>query len=205
MVVTRRNILIPQGKDILRDTVNGGTMGLAVTLKKLLIGRAFTTERGRIKLFGQMDWVLFVARATALNFQSIAEKNGEEYLYQLGYEGGKDAAREMIKHMGIKPKGGWATQRAVLSMLDFIGFGRAEFVRSEIKPDGHHHIIIHVKDNPVIEHARNLFGSKSKVCNWYMGVYAAHGEMDLGIRNPRLKENRCLCKGDPYCEWESKQ
>lgn len=177
---------------------------MATVLKKMLIGRAFTTERGRIKLFGQMDWVMFAAEATALNWQSIAEKNGEEYLYQLGYEGGKAASEEMIKYMGLKPKGGWATQQAIITMLDFLGFGKTEFVLSKIKPGGHHHIIIHVKDNPVIEHAKRLFGSKSRVCNWYMGIYAAHGEMDLGVKNPRLKENRCICKGAPYCEWESR-
>ena len=179
-------------------------MELARSLKKLLIGRAFSTERGRIKLFGQMDWIMLSARATALNFQSIAEKNGEEYLYQLGYEGGIDAAKEMIKHMKIKPKGGWATQQAIITMLDFLGFGKTEFVLAKIRDGGHHHIIIHVKDNPVIEHARNLYGSKSKVCQWYMGIYAAHGEMDLGIKHAKLKENRCITKGAPYCEWESK-
>lgn len=178
-------------------------MGISLILKKLLTGRAFETERGRIKLFGRMDWVMFAAGATALNFQSIAEKNGEKYLYQLGYEGGKHASKEMIKYMGLKPKGGWATQQAIIALMDFIGFGKVKIIRAKKQHDGHHHIIIHVTDNPVIEHARNLFGSKSKVCNWYMGIYAAHGEMDLGISHPGFRENRCICKGAPYCEWES--
>jgi predicted hydrocarbon binding protein len=179
-------------------------MGIAVTLKKLLIGRAFETERGRIKLFGKMNWTLVPARALAKNFQSIAEKSGEEFLYYLGYEAGHDAAKEMIKFMGLVPKSGWTAQNAILALLEFIGFGRTRFITSKLEKDGQHHFVLHVYDNPVIEHANKLFGPKSKVCNWFMGVYAAHGEMEMGIKNSHVKENKCLCKGAPYCEWETK-
>lgn len=179
-------------------------MTLTGTLKKMLIGRAFTTERGRIKMFGRMDWVLFAAKATAEMFQNIAEKNGTEYLYKLGYDGGKSASEEMIKYMGLKMKGGWITQKAIVEVLDFLGFGRPEFVLSKVEKDGHHHIIIHVHDNPIIEQGAKLFGKNSKVCQWYMGVYAAHGEMDLGVKNVKLKENNCIKDGHPFCEWESK-
>ncbi len=179
-------------------------MPLANILKKLLVGRAFGTERGRIKLFGQMDWTLYPSRAMAINFQQVAEKNGAEFLYKMGYDAGHSAAEEIIKYMHLKPHGGWATQEAVISLLDFIGFGKTEFVVAKIKPDGHHHIVLHVKDNPVIEHARKLFGKKSMVCNWFMGVYAAHGEMELGVKHPKIIEKKCLCKGSPYCEWESR-
>ncbi len=68
----------------------------------------------------------------------------------------------------------------------------------------HHHIIVHVRDNPVIEHGARMFGAKSMVCKWFMGVYAAHGEMELGVGHVRLKENKCIRLGAPYCEWETK-
>jgi hypothetical protein len=179
-------------------------MALAWILKKLLFGKAFTTEKGRIKLFGRMDWTLFPSRALALNLQAIGEKLGEEFVYKLGYQAGKDAAEEMVKYMGLKPRGGWVTQKVVISILDFIGFGRPDFVRAEIKEDGHHHIIVHVRDNPVIEHGARMFGAKSMVCKWFMGVYAAHGEMELGVNHVKLKENKCIRLGNPYCEWETK-
>lgn len=178
-------------------------MALAGILKKLVFGRAFTTERGRIKLFTRMDWTLFPSRALALNLQTVGEKLGEKFLYKLGYQAGKDAAKEMVRYMGLKPKGGWITQKAVISMLEFIGFGKSEFVRAKILND-HHHIIVHVRDNPVIEHGARMFGAKSIVCKWFMGVYAAHGEMELGVSHVRLKENKCIRLGAPYCEWETK-
>jgi len=176
---------------------------LAGILKKFLLGRLFTTERGRIKLFRRMDWTLFPSRALALNLQTIGEKLGEEFVYELGYQAGKEAAKEMIKYMGLRPKGGWVTQKAVIALLDFIGFGKLEFLRAQVK-DGHHHIIIHVRDNPVIEHGAMMFGAKSVACKWFMGVYAAHGEMELGLKHARFKENACIRLGAPYCEWETK-
>ena len=130
-------------------------MGLAWIFKKLLWGNAFATEQGRIKLFGRMDWTLFPSRALALNLQTIRENLREDFVYQLGYQAGKDAAKKMVKYMGLKPRGGWVTQKAVIAMLDFIGFGKPEFVHVKVKKGGHHHIVVHVRDNPVIEQNPN--------------------------------------------------
>jgi hypothetical protein len=178
-------------------------MGLVAVLGSFC-GEAFVKERGRIKLFGKMDWHLVPSKALAENFQSIAEKNGKEYLYRLGYEAGRSAADEMIRYMCLVPGRGWAAQNAVLKLLELTGFGRAEFATWKIKRDGQHHFQFHVWDNPVIEHARGLFGERSMVCNWFMGIYAAHGEIEMGIRNGTMKENLCVCRGSPYCEWETK-
>ncbi len=95
-------------------------MGLSWILKKLLAGRVFDAEKGRITLFSRMDWILIPAKALAKNIQMIGEKNGEDFLYKLGYEGTKEGARELIKYMGLKPKGGWVTQKAVLSLLELL-------------------------------------------------------------------------------------
>lgn len=179
-------------------------MVLSPILKKMLIGRAFTNEHGRIKLYGKMDWMMFPARALAINFQSIAEKNGKEYLRKLGREAGHDAALEIIKCTGAKLKGGWTTQKVIIALLDFIGFGQVDFIKADIEKDGHHHIIMHSKNNPVIEHGIKLYGKKSMICEWFMGVYEAHGELELGIKNPKLVENHCVKDGFPDCEWESK-
>lgn len=179
-------------------------MGLSWILKKLLAGRVFDAEKGRITLFGRMDWIMIPARALAKDIQMIGEKNGEEFLYKLGYEGAKEGAMELIKYMGLKPKGGWVTQKAVLSLLEFLGYGRPKFLVAKVEKDGHHRVVFHVRDNPVVEQAARMYGAKSKVCSWFMGIYAAHGEMELGLRNTRMKENKCICRGARYCEWETK-
>ena len=177
---------------------------LSPILKKMLIGRAFKNEKGRIQLYGKMDWMMFPARALAMNFQSIAEKNGPDYLRKLGREAGHDAGKEIVKAAGITPNPGWATQKVIIALLDFIGFGQLTFTKTDIEKDGHHHMIMHVKNNPVIEHAVKMYGKKCMVCEWFMGVYEAHGELELGVKNANLKENNCIKNGFPHCEWESK-
>jgi hypothetical protein len=147
---------------------------------------------------------MFPARALAMNFQTIAESNGKEYLRKLGRQAGEDAAAEIIKATGSKPKGGWVTQKVIIALLDFIGFGQLEFTKSDIEKDGKHHMIMHVKNNPVIEHAVRLYGKKSMVCEWFMGVYESHGEAELGLKNANLVENHCIKDGFPQCEWESR-
>ena len=124
------------------------------------------------------------------------DREGEAICYSVQRLLGEDIASERISFQEI-------TQKAVLSMLEFIGFGKPEFLKAGITND-HHHIIVHVRDNPVIEHGARMFGAKSMACKWFMGVYAAHGEMELGVKNVKLRENKCVRLGAPYCEWETK-
>jgi hypothetical protein len=62
---------------------------------------------------------------------------------------------------GAEAQGGWVTQKAIIELLEFIGYGRPEFFRSKIEKDRYHHMIFHVTDNPVVEHAARRYGSKS--------------------------------------------
>jgi hypothetical protein len=178
-------------------------MAMATILKKLLIGRAFICENGRIKLFGKMDWTFIPSKSLAVAFQDIAETFGKDFLFELGYEAGHDAAIEMIRYMKLAPKGGWTTQRAIIEILEFIGFGKFEIVVNRIEGEKHH-FVLQVKDNPVTEYSLKLYGQKSMICNWFMGVYSAHAEMELGLKNPRFKEIKCVRNGAPFCIWETK-
>jgi hypothetical protein len=179
-------------------------MGLANILKRLLIGKAFTIEDGKISLFGRMNWTLLSSKAFAANLQKIGEDLGEDYLFKLGFEAGDDAAKEMVKSMGLKMKGGWVTLNAIKETLDFIGFGLVNFERAELKKDGHHDIIMRVRDNPVVEHSIKMFGNKSLACKWFMGVYSAHLQYDLGAKNARVIEKECIKHGSKYCEMVTK-
>lgn len=178
-------------------------MGLAVTFKKLLIGRAFSTERGRVKLFGRMDWTMVPSWVFAEILQNLGEEKGPEYLYELGHEQAIGVGKEIMKCTGIQTRG-WVALKAVTDILDFIGFGKAKFTKTDKKEDGQHHFILQVTDNPVTEYAKKKYGEKSMVCHWFMGVYAGHGEYELGIKNAKIREKACVCKGAPHCLWETK-
>ncbi|NOX72000.1 MAG: hypothetical protein GXO64_04900 [Candidatus Micrarchaeota archaeon] len=176
---------------------------ISTLLKKMIIARAFRTEKGRIRMFGKMDWTLYSSKALAHFFQVIGDKFGEDFLYDLSYRNGRGNAMEMIKAMNIKPKGGWATQTAIISLLDFLGYGKIKFVKTDIDKEGHHHFIIHSIENPIVEHAVRMYGKNSHACAYWMGLLAGHGELELGLKNARLKENKCIKDGSQYCEYES--
>lgn len=178
-------------------------MGLAVTFKKLLIGRAFSTEKGRVRLFGRMDWTMVPSWVFAEILQNLGEEKGPEYLYNLGHVQAIDVGKDIMKCTGIKTRG-WTALKAVTDILDFIGFGKVRFTKTDKTDDGQHHFIFHVTDNPVTEYAKKKYGEKSMVCQWFMGVYAGHGEFELGIKNVKIKETACVCKGAPCCVWETK-
>jgi predicted hydrocarbon binding protein len=179
-------------------------MGVSIVLKKLLLGRAFSTEKGRIKLFEKMDWTMVPSRSLAKNFQDIAEKKGGSYLYNLGFESGVASREQIIKHMNLKSKSDRARQIALTEMMEFVGFGRSEFILLKVKRDGRHHIVFKVRNNAIVEHAAKLFREKSMVCNWFAGFYAAHSVTELGIKNPKVRERKCICRGAPHCELETR-
>ena len=180
-------------------------MTLVNVFKKLLIGRSFATEKGRIKLFGYMDWTLVPSWVFAEILQKEGEDNGAEFLYEQGKAQAKKVGKDLIKFMGIGKGGSWTALKAVTEILEFIGFGKVQFFKRETESPDKYHWILHVTDNPVVEYANKKFGPKSLVCNWFMGVYAGHGEVEMGLKDVKLKETRCLCKGQHHCEWEAKR
>jgi len=180
-------------------------MTLVNALKKMLIGRAFTTERGRIRLFGYMDWTLVPSWVFAEILQHIGETKGEKYLYDLGKDQGIRVANEMLKHMGILKKSSWATLKAVAEVLEFIGFGKVQFLKTDKTSPDKYNFRLKVIDNPVAEHAKKIFGKKSLVCHWFMGVYAGHGEVELGLNDIKFNETSCICQGSGHCTWVAKK
>jgi predicted hydrocarbon binding protein len=180
-------------------------MGITSIFKKMLIGRAFTTEKGRIKMFGEMDWTLYPSRGLAHFFQTIGEKLGEDYLYNLSYKNGKFNGKDMVKAMKLKLEGGWITQKAITSLLDFLGYGKIEFIRLKTGPGNHHHFIIHSSENPIVEHAIKMYGKKEMACTYWRGLLAGHGEVELGIKGSNLMEKKCISEGAERCIFESRR
>lgn len=180
-------------------------MGLTSILAKMLVTKSFSTERGRIKMFGKMDWTMQPAISLAYVLQQVGEKNGEDFLFSLGYESGRLAVDDIIRTTGISFGKSRLSKNIFMEMLEFIGTGRMRIIRADIEKDGHHDVVIQVKDNPAVECARKMYGKRSKVCAFFMGLYSAHGEKEFGVKNLKLKESGCICRGNPYhCVWESR-
>ena len=56
---------------------------LSETFKKLLMGQAFSTENGRIKLFERTDWSVVPSNVVAELLQDIAKNRGRKHLFDV--------------------------------------------------------------------------------------------------------------------------
>ncbi|MBU0898499.1 MAG: hypothetical protein KJ613_01650 [Nanoarchaeota archaeon] len=168
--------------------------------KKVLLGREFENIKGRIILFGRIDWLLHPSHALAKNLQTIGEKNGPKFLYDLGYENGKIFVEDLDKIIGKT----WIEKEKVMSFLSsFISFGKINFI--SFKSDNNKHkIIFYITNNSTILEAKKLFGSKSMVCNFFRGIFSGYIESAFNIKSIKLKEAKCVCKGSRFCEFGSK-
>jgi hypothetical protein len=177
---------------------------LADGLKKMLMTKSFTTDKSRIKMFGNMDWTLEPSKGMAELIQIPGEKMTEKELFDFGYENGKVIVEELSQFLKGNEK--TITQKAVNDLLEFIGMGQVDFIRSEKSEEGHHHLIVHMINNPIIEHAAEMYGEISVVCTFLRGLFSAQAEMILDAKNVHLNELKCMCKGQAkgFCEWESK-
>lgn len=186
-------------------------MGLATPLKKMLIGRSFSTEKSRIKLFGEMDWTLEPSAGMAQLIQLSAEEvqkrfkeKGEDFLFKFGYDNGVVITKEIRKNISGKTEK--VTNDIINDLLEFIGIGQLNIITQKVDKDGHHHIALQMMNNPIIEHSRKMYKEKSMVCSFFRGLFSAYIEIQLKAKKAKFVEKNCMCKskGINYCEWESR-
>lgn len=171
-------------------------MALGRVFTKLLLGRAFSTERGRITLLGKISYLLFPSHALAITLQTLGNDIGEDFLIELGKKAATDANKEQTKTMGIQVKGQRALE-GISAFLEFMGWGILDLSDIKVKEKRIAGSFT-VKNNPVIEAAKELYGKKSKVCSFYQGIYNAHGSLVFGVKSD-FREDKCLTKGDECC------
>jgi predicted hydrocarbon binding protein len=177
-------------------------MALAPMLKKMLIGNAFMTDRGRVKMFENMEYTLFPSRALALNLQKVGKKGGEKYLFDLGYKTTTYFDKELMETIHLSGTGS-ETANKIKPIFDILGWGTFEYVKKEYSKNNHH-FIVRLYNNPISDHAKRLFGNDSKVCSFLLGMQSAHTKIIFGV-DVEYKETKCVTKGDPYCEFVSKR
>jgi predicted hydrocarbon binding protein len=149
-----------------------------------------------------MEYTLFPSRALTLNLQKTGEKNGK-YLFDLGYKTTINFDTELMETLGIRPKAEDKSLEKAKPIFDIMGWGNFEYLKKEYTKSSHH-FIVRLSNNPISEYAKQIFGNKSKVCNFMLGMHSAHIKIFFDI-NVVFKEVKCVTKGDPYCEFVAKR
>lgn len=172
-------------------------------LRDLIAKKVFNIEEDGIRLFKDIKYSAISAKSLAIMFQEISKKIGDEekakkYLYDIGFEAGEDAAKEMITGMSLQEKIISNRVKMVQIFMEIIGFGKSEFLIYNVKEKK---ILIHLTNHPVINWANKLYGKDSKICDYYRGVYCAHAANELGLPDAKVIETQCITKGAKFCEW----
>jgi len=173
-------------------------MVLADVLKKLILGRAFKAEGGRIVILGQYNVSMVESNAMSYLIQKMYEELGKEKTFKIIEECGKIATESALKSFNVKPS--LQLFKNMLSFMDFYGWGKFEVVKLIEKGDK---LITQIKltNSPLVEYAKQKFGKNSRVCILFLGNFSGALQKLTG-KKPRVKEIACYTKGAPYCLFE---
>ncbi|MCX7999404.1 MAG: hypothetical protein N3A69_10720 [Leptospiraceae bacterium] len=170
-------------------------MGLALMLKKLLIGRAFSAEDGRMTILGKYDVTLYESKAWAFTVQKIYEKLGEKATFEIFYKAGQIAFEQAEKTFKIKISEN--LMRNFQPIMDFFGWGG--FIPIEYVHEGDKlSIIVKLINSPVVEYGKILFGKNSKVCIFFRAILSGVFSM-VYKKNVIFEEVACFNKGAEAC------
>ncbi|MEM5843742.1 MAG: hypothetical protein QW841_00645, partial [Candidatus Aenigmatarchaeota archaeon] len=97
-------------------------MGIAVMLKKLLLGRAFSAEEGRVTILGRYNVTLVESCGFAYLHQKIFEELGEKKAFKILMEATEIAIENATKAFGLSPSS--LNIEKLLPFADFYGLGK---------------------------------------------------------------------------------
>ena len=178
-------------------------MTLSTILKKMLIGKAFTTERGRIRTFNKLDWVLYPSRGAAQLLQEVGTAAGRDFLFDIGRESGASLMADIMAVISVDDSNLKTSHESLMEFINFLGFGELQFLAFEV--DGKRNRIgFRNINNPISEYEIKIYGNKSLACDFFHGLFTGFLERELSLKNLKLTESKCVRKGSSYCEWETK-
>lgn len=167
-------------------------------INELILNKVFSFDEDKILMLSKVPFVMFPARAMAKFVQTTAEEMGCENLYQIAKQAGYMVADEFIKEFN------WATaalpgkMAMIKKMFEVMGFGNINLKVWNAKDNK---LLVNVTNHPVIEAAKKLYADKELVCPFYMAIYSAHLQKELGIEKCELIETQCIAKKALFCEW----
>jgi predicted hydrocarbon binding protein len=169
-------------------------MGITTILQKLLLGKAFTAENGRVTILGKVYITLIESSSFAYTIQKMFETLGDKKAFEIGLKSAEIAAEKFIRALGVKPS---LALEKLLPFTDFYGLGKLRVIQ---KTENSKKVIylIKVENSPIVEYAKEKFGKSSKVCK----VIEANITAALKIvykKIPMVEETACYTKGAPYC------
>ncbi len=170
-------------------------MGIAGILKKLLLGRAFAAENGRITILGSYNVSLLESHGFAVFLQKLYEELKEKKFYKILKEVTTISIKEIYQSLGVTPSVNELEKS--LPFMDIYGWGKIALVNKGENKNSMFWLV-KVTNSPITEYAKKMFGKKSEVCILYRSNFEA--AFELALKKPiKVEEIACFCKGAPAC------
>lgn len=170
-------------------------MGIAIMLKKLLLGRAFSAEDGRMTILGKYDVTLYESKAWAFTVQKIYEKLGEKETFEIFYKAGQIAFKQAEKAFNIKISEN--LMKSFQPVMEFFGWGK--FIPIEFKHErGNFLVLVKLTNSPIVNYAKILFGKNSKVCIFFKAILSGVFSM-IYKKRIMFEETACTTTGADAC------
>jgi predicted hydrocarbon binding protein len=167
-------------------------------INQLLLNHVFNFEKDKVLMLNKVPFVMFPARAMAKFVQKLGDEFDSEELYQMGYDAGLIVGEEFVEKLNWFQMGVAKKMNMIFKMFEIMGFGKIDIKVWDTK---NYRLLYRKTNHPVIDHAIKLFGKNQKICNFYMGIEAAHWHNEMGIKNCKLIETQCISKGSKFCEF----
>jgi hypothetical protein len=169
-------------------------MAIATFLKKLLLGRAFSAENGRVTILGKYNVTLVESCSFAYFCQKIFETLGEKKAFKILMEATEIAVENAIKSFRLMPS---MKIETILPLTDIYGLGKFSLVYTDENEERVIYLI-KVENSPLTEYAKEKWGKNSKVCKVVEANIIASFKL-THKKVPEVKEISCYTKGAPYC------
>ncbi|MFA4855040.1 MAG: V4R domain-containing protein [archaeon] len=164
-------------------------------VKKLLLARQLSLEKGHIKLLEvpvNVIPVSVIAYLEKILIDTFGYEEARKKIYQGGYEGGRDFCNKFVERYRMK------TPREIieweLNIVTMAGWGELELKRLDAKKGS---ALVIVKNSSVAE----MLGPYGKSIDFFMeGFMAGGSSIALGMPM-KVTEVKCKSKGDSFCEF----
>lgn len=162
---------------------------------KLIAKEGLNVDDNHLKLFRDIQFSMYPARAFALILQKLSNDKNPKYLIELGSVMGGRAAKEMYDEVKKLKMFLSKDYQKIGGVILLSGFGNVE-----VDKKGKNYVVT-CKNNPVISQGAKIYKKKSNVCNFYGQVFTEFVKKFEKSKNLNFNHTKCISKGDKYCEW----
>jgi hypothetical protein len=145
---------------------------LADPLKKLIFGRAFKADGGKVSILGRLYVSLYETSALALTVEEVykfckSDKKAIAFWHKIGCQ----VIKEGVKSFNVKSaKGHISIFRTNLNFTDFFGWGKFSIKGAEWDAKKFH-ITFMVSNSPLLNYAAEMYGNKHHCYTFILGIF----------------------------------